>query len=90
MAAKKGRRTIPANVKQNAIAKVRAGERRADVAKELGVSLPTIHNWMAAAGGTGKRRAGPVKGGRNDELELLRLENEYLKKKITYLETRSK
>ena len=89
MAMKRGRRVIPEDIKEKAIAKVKAGERRVDVAKELGVSLPTINNWLATASGAGRSRGTRKKAGKTDELELLRIENDYLKKKIAYLESRS-
>jgi len=84
MATKKSRKLVSSDVKQKAIERVRAGEKRAAVAKEIGVSLPTINNWLAAVGGSRRKHASHT--GQTQALELLRLENEYLKKKIAYLE----
>lgn len=85
MASGRGRKAISTEVKAKAIERVKAGERRVDVAKTLGVSLPTINNWMAQSKAPKISRSGKL-GRSASELELLKLENEYLKKKIAVLE----
>ncbi len=83
MATRKGRKVVSADVKQGVIHRIRAGAKRADVAKEIGVSMATINSWMAASGGTRRQKSN---SGPADEVELMRLELEFLRKKVAYYE----
>ena len=83
MAGKK-RASVTDADKQVAIEKVKGGAKRADVAKEVGVSMATMNSWMAAAGGT--RGKSPKSGAVSDDVELLKLEVEFLRKKVAYYE----
>jgi len=52
------------------------------VSEKFGVSDPTLSSW--------KRSGRPsVKSGPDEDIKLLRLENEYLKKKVADYETRA-
>jgi hypothetical protein len=83
VATRKTRRIVSEEAKRGAIDKIRAGAKRADVAKEIGVSVATINSWMAASGGM---RGQKSKTGPADELELMRLELDFLRKKVAYYE----
>jgi transposase-like protein len=78
---KKGRRSIDPAKKEQALKLLSEGSMTAkDIAAKVGVSYPTMMNW--------KSEASNVKAGKHPEndIELLRLENEYLKKKLAYYE----
>lgn len=78
---KKGRRSIDPAKKEQALKLLSEGTMTAkDIAAKIGVSYPTIINWKNEQS-NGKSRGTPV-----DDIELLKLENEYLKKKLAYYE----
>jgi transposase-like protein len=79
---KRGRRSIDPAKKEQALKLLGEGAMTAkDIAEKIGVSYPTIMNWKSGAVAQGK--AGRAA---DSDMELLRLENEYLKKKLAYYE----
>ncbi len=77
---KGGYKRFAPGIKEKAFELLRAGNTGKAVAKQLGVSYPTIINWKRSSS-PGET---PVPQGRatDAELQLLRLENDYLKKRM--------
>jgi len=83
-AKKKGRRSIEPKVKEQAMALLKEGNTTVkSIAEKTGVSAATIQNWK-----TGKSSYKPRKARTDSDVELVRLENEYLKKKLAYFESK--
>ena len=78
--------------KEEAVRLVTSGERVATVAKNLGLSEQTLHNWVKAAGNGGlKSSAKPVVSAEQmeisrlrTELSRVRMERDILKKAAAY------
>lgn len=78
---KGGYKRFDPSIKLKAVALLRSGRTGTSVAEELGVSYPTIINWKRTMARGDSSSAEP-RISRDDELHLLRLENEYLKKQM--------
>jgi transposase-like protein len=86
MAAKKaGRKSIDPKVKEQALELLRGGKSAKEVSDTLALGYSTVMNWtkkkVAKKKSSKKKSASP-----SDDIELLKLENEYLKKKLAYYE----
>ena len=78
---RKGRRRIDPAKKEQALKLLGEGAMTAkDIAEKMGVSYPTIMNWKNDVPNGKAARAAEA------DIELLKLENEYLKKKLAYYE----
>jgi transposase-like protein len=85
-ASKKGRREIPPETKEAALAALQSGKRLNDVADEYKVSVATLSLWKRAAKSGVATPKRSIKGDENRQIELLQIEVDYLRKKLAYYE----
>lgn len=77
----RGYKRFDTSVKEKALERLKAGATAKSVAEALGVSYPTIINWKRVAGLTGSSDESQGTS-QPDELRLLKLENDYLRKRM--------
>lgn len=95
--AKERVRVLP-EIKIGAIEAIKAGRPRQEVADELGVALATVHLWMSKAKGKTPPNGlqSPIPSRTDNEadelqrrIQLLELENDYLKKRLALYEEKA-
>jgi transposase-like protein len=77
-----GRKINSPETRAQALDDLDRGETLKAVSEKYGVSIPTLSSWK-------RSRRPSAKGSSGDDIELLKPENEYLKKKVAYYESRA-
>lgn len=87
---KKGRRTrIDEKTKQQALDLIKTGASAKDVSRKTGVSYPTAINWARALRGETPLTKRSTRGANAaDEMELLKMEVEFLRRKVAFFEAK--